>query len=105
MLKISVIAFTIAASSAASVIQPGALSSADPATGATQAGIAASAPSRAVRQVYYHDPKCRSAERQIATYSRALSRLDMAQDSHRRVAPIYRQARQAERNWHDQNCR
>jgi hypothetical protein len=95
MLKISVIAFTVAASSAASVIQPGALSNADPATGAA----------RPVQQAYYHDPKCQAAERQIAVYSRALSRLDMAQESHQRVDPIYRQARQAEINWRDQNCR
>ena len=89
MFKITAIALTIAASSATAVI-PTDTPTPD---------------SHTVQQVYYESTQCRTAQRQIAIYSRALTRLDMASAQHRRKAAIYRHARQTERDWRTQNCR
>ncbi len=90
MFKITAIALTIAASSATAIIPS------DAPTPASQ-GV------QQVRQ--YENTQCRTAQRQIAIYSRALTRLDMASAQHRHKAAIYQLARQTERDWHDQNCR
>ncbi len=92
MFKITAIALTIAASSATAVIP------ADTPTPASQAV-------QQVRQVNYENTHCRTAQRQIAIYSRALSRLDMTSARHQRKAAIYQHARQTEQDWHQQNCR
>ena len=89
MFKLTAIALTITASSATAVI---------PADTPTP-------DSHTVQQVYYESAQCRTAQRQIAIYSRALSRLDMAAAQHRRKAAIYRHARETERDWQEQNCR
>ncbi len=92
MFKITAIALTIAASSATAVI---------PSDPLTPNGRAA----QQVRPVYYESAHCRTAQRQIAIYSRALSRLDMTSARHQRKAAIYQHARQTEQDWHQQNCR
>ena len=108
MIKISFIALAIAASSAASVYQATALSKESPyliATGAAQEGKTAGAPARPIQRVRNQIPICQLTKRQIAVYSRALHRLNMALYSHRRVAPIYQRAREAEQGWYDKYCR
>lgn len=95
MFKITAIALTIAASSATAVI-PSATPSGSAVTGrATQS----------VQRVYFESAHCRTAARQIAVYSRALTRLDMNAIQDRQKAVLYRQFRQTERDWHAQNCR
>jgi hypothetical protein len=100
MFKSTVIAILIALSSATSVFPSDALTRkmpGGPATARTQA-----APQN---RIYYESPLCATAKRQIAVYSRALSRLDPTSSKHGYAAAIYRQAQQSERDWHDQNCR
>lgn len=108
MIKISFIALAIAASSAASVYQTDALSKENPyliATSVAQEGKAAGAPARPIQRVRNQTLSCQLVKRQITVYSRALHRLDMALYSHKRVAPIYQRARQADQRWYDKNCR
>jgi hypothetical protein len=89
MFKLAAIALTIAASSATAVI-PSDL----PAPGAMDS-----------RTVSYESAPCRDATRQIATYSRALQRLDMGSAANQQKAAFYRQFRQTEQDWRDENCR
>lgn len=110
MIKISFIALAIAiaTSSAASVYHTAALSNVNPyliATNAAQEGKAAGAPARPIQRVRIQTPICQLTKRQIAVYRRALHRLNMALYSHRRVAPIYQRAREAEKGWYDKYCR
>ena len=94
MFKITAIALTIAASSATAIIPP------TPGGRATESHAV-----QQVRQVYYESTQCRTAQRQIAIYSRALSRLDMNSARHQHKAAIYQLARQTEQDWRQQNCR
>lgn len=96
MFKITTIALTIAASSATAVIP-----SAAPISGATVGGQT----TQAVQHVYFESTQCQTAERQIAVYNRALTRLDISSAPDRQKAVLYRQFRQTERDWHAQNCR
>jgi hypothetical protein len=97
MFKITAIVLSIAASSVTAVIP-----SDTPTPGApASAGHAV----QQVRQVPHENAQCRTAQRQIAIYSRALSRLDMASAQHRHKAAIYQHARQTERDWQEQHCR
>ena len=58
---------------------------------------------------FHHTPRenaaCRTARRQIAMYSSALSQLNTAAAQHHPAVAVYRQARQAEKLWHDAHCR
>ena len=93
MLKITAIALTIVASSATATIPtPG-----GPATDRHTV--------QQVHRVYYESAQCRTAQRQIALYSRALIRLDVSSDRNRQKITLYRQFRQTESDWHTQNCR
>ena len=96
MFKITAIALTIAASSATAVIPSDA-----PIGGRATDSHAV----QQVRQVHYESTQCRTAQRQIAIYSRALSRLDMNSARHQHKAAIYQLARQTEQDWRQQNCR
>jgi len=102
MLKSTVIAILIAASSATSVLSSGALTGnvlgERPQTGER------SSHSNGQSRVFYESGHCRTARRQIATYSRALSRLDVASTDNQLKIALYRRFRQTERDWFEQNC-
>ena len=55
-----------------------------------------------------HTPResaaCRTAKRQIAMYSRALSQLNTAAAQQHPAVAVYRQARHTEKLWHDAHC-
>lgn len=55
--------------------------------------------------VYYENAQCHAAARRIATYTRALSRIDPASERYAYAGAIYRQMRESERDWHAENCR
>ena len=97
MFKITAIALTIAASSATATIPS------DPLTPNGRATDSYSV--QQVRPVYYENAQCRTAQRQIAIYGRALTRLDVSSAQNRQKAALYRQFRQTESDWQEQNCR
>ena len=66
---------------------------------------AATVPVQTAPQVLPDHPKCRAAKRNIAAYSRAVGQLDPWRASHRRLAAIYHEARQAKHDWYQKNCR
>jgi hypothetical protein len=97
MFKLTAIALTIAASSATAIL---------PSDTPTPGGRATDSHTvKQVRQVYYESAQCHDATRQIATYSRALKRLDMSSARNQQKAAFYYQFRQTEQDWHQQNCR
>jgi hypothetical protein len=103
MLKSTVMAILIAASSATSVLPSGALT----AKASGEQAQTDERDKRVVRQrpVYYESAHCRDARRQIAVYSRALSRLGVASSGNQHKVALYRQFRQTERDSLDKNCR
>ena len=97
MIKITAIALTIAASSATAVI---------PSDPMTPNGLATDSHAvQQVRPIYHENAQCRTAQRQITIYGRALTRLDMNSSRNQQKAAFYRQFRQTEQDWHAQNCR
>lgn len=105
MQKLILAVFAVTAFGAFSVIHASALSNAESATGAIQSGSASTAPTQTAQRVAHDSPKCRSAKRDIAAYSRAVGLLDPWRASHRRLAAIYHEAWQAKHAWYQKNCR
>lgn len=100
MLKSTVIAILIAASSATSVLPSNGLT-------ARMAGRPATATLDTAKQdrVFYESGHCRATRRQIAVYGRALSRLGVSSSDNQEKIALYRQFRQTERDWFEENCR
>lgn len=72
------------------------------------AATAAPSAARKATTSFRHTPResaaCRTAKRQIDMYSNALSQLNTAAAQRHPAVAVYRQARQAEKLWHDAHC-